>query len=437
MYMSHIGKQWVCNYNNKNNSNLSVRKYFEKEFFPLFYDHKNYLQSPANTPLFQLIAQRNTDNADAREEKKQLIIEKIENYVNSKNTNPEMSFAIGFPSADHLGTTSGQVTSLKLPLEEDDIYASWIGAGFGIGLRGGFNILIDNEKVLNAIEEGWKLYRIFVNENENIANKIETWNSKWLRHRFSDNYNSDNPREFFQPLQISKDGKKLIERDSWIEIIFSLSQALPEEILNGYVYNLGQMNKTIGFIQLRLPDIKKIAELYSMLFEKQTGISNKKLAAVYQTQHTFSTACERYSIIGLKSIEPKDLKKYMPGFSDKKLPKLKEDESSIINYTIYQTWIIAMLDNKQLLHLADQTASHLRQFVKAEKQTKTRPDRLVENLLNSRNRKNFIDNVIQIIKEDNDFYDIGNDLVNKIMLDIAPDNISLFVTLLRFKYLAK
>lgn len=437
MYTSYIGKRFLEIYNKKFNKELSAKEYFDKEFFPIFYDNERYLQSPANTPLFQLIAQKKTHIDVEREEKKEQIKDKIKTFIDGNELLPEMSFAIGYPSADLLGTTSGQVTSLALPIEEEDIYSSWIGAGFGIGLRGGLNVLIDNVKMLTAVEEGWKLYRMYVNENKYIDNKIETWNSKWITHRFSDNWNADNPRAFFQPLGISKEGNSTIERGSWIEVLFALAKALPDEILTAYVYSLGQMNKTIGFVQIRLPDIKRIGELYRILFEKQTGFSNKKLASIYETQFGFSAACERFSLIGLEAIEPKDLKKYMPSPFEKSFPKLKTDESSIINYTIYQTWMIAMLNNKELLELAEKAAKSLQNFVKDERQTKTKRSNLVENFLSTRSRKNFIESIIPIIKEDDSFYEIGNDLVNRVMLDIAPDNIPLFVTLLRFKYMAK
>ena len=58
-------------------------------------------------------------------------------------------------------------------------------------------------------------------------------------------------------------------------------------------------------------------------------------------------------MIGIRAIEPKDLRKYMPSIYEKSFPKLKSDENSIINYSIYITWIIAMLNNKELLELAE------------------------------------------------------------------------------------
>ena len=48
----------------------------------------------------------------------------------------------------------------------------------------------------------------------------------------------------------------------------------------------------------------------------------------------------------------------------------------------------------------------------------------VEKFLSSKNRKDFIDGLTEISKEDKSMSDINNELVNHIMLDIAPDNLT-------------
>lgn len=436
MYTSFIGRKFLKLYNQKNNSNLSAKEYFEKEFFPLFYDYPKYLQSPANTPLFQLIAQRKTDVPEERENKKLEISKKIEEYSNSDYSFPEMSFAIGFPSADVLGTTSGQITSLKLPFEEEDLYASWIGAAFGIGVKGGYSILIDNDEVLNAIYEGWKLYRDYVNQTEGISNKIESWNSAWLNHRLSDDWVESNPRANFQPLKTTKDNLN-IERRSWVQILFALTRKLNNQNLTIYVYSLGQMNKTIGFIQLKLPEVKRFSDLFEYLFKSKLGITNKKLSELYETEYGFNIACQKFGLLGLRAIEPKDFKKFTPFTKYEKIPKFKTDEKSIINYSIYITWVAAMLNNKELLELAEKTAEKLIEFISKQKKVSRNRDNLVNNFLSSRNRKDFINRVTEIVDEDENMTSLANELVDRIMLDIAPDQLFLFVTLIRFKYMSK
>ncbi|MGE5681396.1 MAG: hypothetical protein ACM34K_11010 [Bacillota bacterium] len=437
MYTSHIGKKFLEYYNSRNKTSLTARDYFETVFFPLFYDNERYLQSVANTPLFQLIAQKNTSDPAARQKKKEEIISKISAYVSDDNYQPEMSFAVGYASADLEGTTSGQVTSINLPLNEEDMFASWIGAGLGIGVHGGLNLLIDNDIIFSAIEEGWPVYRKYVNENPDIDNKIETWNSIWLTHRFSRNWNADSQVSFFNPLTLSKSGTVIMERPSWVQILFSLAGQMPQTTLNVYVYSFGQMNKTIGFVQFRLPQVTRLSDLYSVLFEKQTGLSNKKLAELYQTEYGLSTACEKFSLIGLRSLEPRDIKKFMPSRNEKSFPSLKSDESSLINYSIYITWIIAMLNNKELLELAEKSAQAFSDFVSRDRQAKKLRTNVIEKVLSARSRKDFIEGINVILDEDKSLQEVCCDLVDQVMLNVATDNIPLFVTLLRFKYLSR
>ena len=435
MYTSFIGNRFLQIYNKDKPEKLSAQEYFENEYFPLFYDHPQYLQSPANTPLFQVIAQKKTKDQSARQKAYNDIVGKIKTY-SEENTSPDMSFALGFPSADLLGTTSGQVTSIDLPFEEEDMYASWIGAGFGVGIAGGLNLLIEDEEILTVIQQGWTLYREYVNENKGIENKVETWNGIWLAHRYSENYIETSPRANFHPVTVAKDGSIKMERPTWTNMVFTLARVFPKRTLNAYVYSFGQMNRTVGFVQFALPEVSKLSELYSLIFEKNEILSNKELSQIYQSEYGFSVVCERFSLIGLRSLQPKDLKKYIPSKRETGLPKLKDDEESIINYSIYITWIVAMLNNKQLLELAEDAADKLKEFVAEEGKVRTNRTNKVVQLLESKNRKDFIANLTEITKEDSSMSEVSNELVNKVMLEIAPDNITLFVTLLRFKYLS-
>ncbi len=436
MYTSFIGNFFLEKLNEELQKKFTAQEYFEKEQFPLFYDHHKYLQSPANTPLFQVIAQKKTKDSKARHKAYSEIVDKIKTYSETKDQAPDMSFALGFSSADLLGTTSGQITSIDLPFNAEDMFASWIGAGFGIGVAGGLNILIENYEVLRVLQEGWTLYREFVNENTGIDNKVETWNGIWLSHRFSESFVKTSPKANFHPIGVSKDGKAQMDRPSWTNLIFTLAKIFPKQTLNAYVYSFGKMNRTIGFVRFVLPEVSKVSMLYSSLFEKSTILSNRELAQIYQSEYGFSAVCERFSMVGLRSLEPKDLKKFMPSKYEKNFPTLKNDEKSIINYSIYITWIVAMLNNKELLELAEKAALRLKEFTLKEGKVRTNRTNAIEQLLSSKNRKDFIAGLTEITKEDEKMSEISNELVNSAMLDIAPDNLTLFVTLLRFKYLS-
>lgn len=169
-----------------------------------------------------------------------------------------------------------------------------------------------------------------------------------------------------------------------------------------------------------------------MLFGKTKLLSNKELSNIYESEYGLSAVCERFSMIGLRALEPKDLKKYIPG--SKEFPKFKEDEKSKINYSIYITWVIAMLNNKELLALAEKAAEAFREFEKGGRIGTVKRDNQIKVLLESRNRKDLIQQLAIVVEEDRQMSDVCNELVNSIMTDISADNIPLFVTLLRFKY---
>lgn len=433
MYTSHIGKQFLDTYNRTMNKNFTSREFFEKEYFPLFFDHAKYLQSPANTPLFQLIARRQTQSAKARKEMLEQVHAKIAAFVAGAAPLPEMSYAIGYPSADLMGTTSGQVSNQALPLEGDDMYSSWFGSALGIGIEGGLNILVDNADLMLLLYEGWKIYREHVEQNEGIDNKIDTWNSIWLVHRLSDSFNPKYPAKF-QSVSPGKKEEAVMQRPPWTRIIFALSKMFPKSRLNAYTYSFGQMNKTVGFIQLSLQEVTRLSQIYQAVFGKMQLLKDTtKLAEVYEAQRGFNFACES-GVIGLRALEPKGLRKFMPGHSDKnEYPREKNIESQITN-TIYISWVLAMLNNKDLLALAERAAAMLHDYVSREKRAKATRGNLSDKLLNSKGRKEFVEHLTAILEDDPATSDVCSALVNEVMLNIPPDNVPLFVTLMRFKY---
>ena len=349
MYTSHVGKQFLDAYNRTEHKKYSPKEYFEKQYFPLFFDDAQYLQRPANTPLFQLIARKQTKSAKARKEMLAQIHSKIGAYQSGESL-PEMSFAIGYPSADLMGTTSGQVSNIRLSLNDDDMYSSWFGAALGIGMAGGLNLLIDKHELLLLMHEGWGHYRKHVEQNDGIDNKIETWNSLWLVHRMSDSYDPKRPTASFAPVSVGKKGEAELKRPRWTQILFALSRVFPKAAVDVYVYGFSKQNTTIGFIRFNLPEITTLWQMHRALFGKMEILKNvHELERIYKADRGFNYACES-GIIGLKALEPKGLRKYMPGTSDKiEYPKEKRSEETQITHSIYISWILAMLNNKELL----------------------------------------------------------------------------------------
>jgi hypothetical protein len=436
MYTSVIGTYFVELYNRKFGTSLTVRQFFDDMYYPLFFDHEKFLMSPVNTPLFQLIIRKNAGDKTARDKQIQTLHENIAKFQTSSAYLPDMASAIGYATADDYGTTSGQISSLKPMLADDDLYASWLGSGLAIGIAGGYNMLLPNDEVLWAIYEGWQVYRNKVEQTDDINNKIDTWNGVWLNHRLSDEYDPDNPNANFQPVTV-ENGKNSFERPSWIEMFFALAHcaSLRNTQSMAYIFKFGQTNSTLGFIQLRFSDAHRMLDMYRTLFA-HNAMTDYQIARLYETHLGFQRACEA-GVIGLRQLEPKDLRKYMNGTD--KFPTAKDYQKSPITFHLYFTWILAMLNNKDFLLLAEATASALRTYISSAKRATTTRSNEVEAVVNAKSKKAFVDALTVIAEQiiapnDGDILLALNNVVNAVHLEIPQDNVSYFITLLKFKY---
>ncbi len=452
MYASHIGKKFLQYYNKKHGTNYSAKEYFIKVHWPLFYDDPNYLHYSGNDPIGQLTKQKDVNNQPKQniEIERRTALEKLtlklDKYDSSELKFPNAGMSVSFPAESLIGTTSGQITSLYPNFRSEDLYLDWIGIAFTIGIAGGINILIDDEQVFEFLEEGFSIYREYIKETPEIKNKIETWNGIWLMHRTSKHYDSDNPRYQFNPVSFKKDNIEMT-RITWIQIYFIFSDISDNEIVNAYVFSLGQMNKTIGFIQFIIKDVKRLSHLYKELYSNNESLLNKKLSMIYETERGFYVTCQS-GVVGLKQLEPKDFKKFMHPGANGTYPKPKTDENSQISYYIYKLWIVAMLNNKDMLELAKESANAFRDFTKLIKRVGTAKDTIISAILEAKSKKAFVDAINDLLSSKDFKAEVfmefdGNPslasvlekLVEAAMLDIATDNLPLFISLLKFEYL--
>ena len=93
-----------------------------------------------------------------------------------------------------------------------------------------------------------------------------------------------------------------------------------------------------------------------------------------------------------------------------------------------------MLNNKNLLELAEKAAQAFRDYEKGGKKGLVKRDNEIRELLSSRNRKELIDRLTQLVEEEPTMGEVCNTLVHELMESIAVDNVPLFVTLMHFKY---
>ncbi len=394
MITTLIGKTFLKAYNEKYNKEYSAKEFFEKEYFELFFNHPKYMQWVTNSPFVQMKSGQKPDKLSAveRQEKLQNLFKKVELEV------PDASFAMGFPASEskEFASTSGLVSDIAFETNEDDIYFSWIGAGLGIGVAGGYNLLINDSEITHYIYEGWKYYRKYLNDltlEKLRGNQINSWNGQWLTYRLGTKYDYDFDFGTLQDKQVFKVDSTLAEVNtvSWSNLFFSLSNLYPDKILNTYIYSFGQTNKTIGFIPMYLKAGNTLKEVYRQLFLSDTAFNNKEFQSLFGMH--IKRACELGNI-GLQALRPDNLKKYME--EDKNLSFKKEDDNII--YQSYKTWLIAMLSkNKEEITDYTLNLAKLIQRFRAGAKGTDRKNLIEKNLLAAKNKKGFIESLTEMI----------------------------------------
>lgn len=429
MIASRIGHIFLEEYNKRNKKLYTSKQFFTEILHPLFYDHPKYMQWITNSPYVQGIRKGTLPTKEERGQKLQKLIEKI------TNSEPDASIAIGYPSSDPLATTSGQVTDMAFPMDEEDLYASWIGGAFGIGVSGGLSIYFDHPEILWLLYRGWPFYRQWIEETPEMkGNQIETWNGQWISYVHSRFYNEKYPLTGMSECRENIKGIIQLKTQHWTKVVFNLTQMFKSQTIVGYVFSLGQTNITIGFIPFHLPAVHHLFELYRRLFgdmQFRNGID--KIEEAFSDVKSLFVSCEMGSI-GINSLQPKSLQKYMPGKGKSEIPKYTDQSPDrIIQLNAYKTWVVAMLNNEELLEKATQVSKVFVQYEAKAKKGRTDRINLVKEILNKPTKRNFIESLIPIIA---DFDEAATPLqqlveeVNKMPATQFP----YFLTLIKFEY---
>ncbi len=452
MIAVNIGKTFLKAYNQKYGKSYSAKEFFEQEFFPLFYDHPKYMQWITNSPFVQGIRKGEYPTEDERAEKLERLIEKISTYA------PDASIAIGFPSLDLVATTSGQITNIELGITEEDVYASWIGGGLGIGVQGGLVIFLDVPEILLKLYDGWHIYRNYLEEIPKLRpNQIDTWNGQWLSHVYNPrNYVESSPTANFAPFSTKKDGSVEVTTQKWVKVLSGIAQRFPDQKLTGYIFKLGQMNETIGFIPFFLPEIVKPIDYYKRLFGENDFLQNAIIIEdLLGDDFSLKQSCMRGQI-GIEAMQPKGLMPFIRLKREAKVPEYKRKphltpkkgesveefkerqiktfekyNEQIVTFKTYEGWLMATLDDVSLYEKAERYAKCFIEYeAGAGKGRKNRANH-VKQALQAKNRRSFIDSLTTIIEEEK--MDEINNLVEDVV-KMPVDNFQYFLTLIRFRY---
>ena len=434
MYTSYIGKKFLKLYNEREGTNFTAKEFFDKVFFQIFFNDEKHLMHVGNSPFFQKPKEEDVMKYGSKS---------LAQYNNLKtaieNDLPNMSIFVGSQAKDVSGTTSGQITEMDEKIDEDEIYASWFGEALGIGVNGGYVMLIDEPEVLWTLFIGWKYYRTYLTQTSNVKDKqIETWNGQWLWHWARPYYNTEYPDDNLHIETKEVKGNIAIPTQLWSRVLFALAKKFPTKTLTAYSYNLSQTNTTLGFINLYLPEVNGLFDLRDKLFVAENSILTEEELETLSTFYNFKEAC-KLGTIGLKAIEPANLREFMPKgsflYAQGKEYKFSNEES-FLNYQLFKIWIIAMLNKTEFLKMASDVASALLDLETNDDRGKKVFSTLSQEVREAKNIKTFIDKLTEVLTNQHANADVFKTTVEEV-LKMPSDSFPLFATLIRFEYAYK
>jgi hypothetical protein len=476
MYTSFVGKKFLKLWNQRMGRNLTACEFFDEVFYPIFFKDQPHLMHVTNSPFFNKLSKEDLASGLPESE-----IRRKNLHRAVKEKKPNASFFVGYGAEDDLATTSGQMTNMPgrgteseaiggslfegvrtsapMKIEEEDMYASWIGAGLGTGISGGIYWLFDREELLWALFEGWQVYRKYLHQTPHLKGRqIEIWNGHWLAHRL--NGGDEHTLKIEPERRTTPEGNEqwVIPSLLWTKLLFALCRKYPDQKLLIYAYNFGQTNLTLGFLQVNLPEVHRMYELRDKIFfdKAESGLTDHEIAQL-EPYYTFKSACDELGSIGLKSIKPKKLSAYLPPNYQEKMKandqkKMKADDQEKRkdfdfrnkkidkSFYIFKLWICAMINKKELLQLAEELAAILVHYEQdSSDRGKTKEERLTEQVRSANNVKTLADRLSELIEQTSKGK-FSSDKLSKIRtvvheaIKIPADHVPLFMALLRFEY---
>lgn len=432
MYTSFIGNLFLNAWNTRENKQLSAREFFDEIMFPLFFNDERHLLHVSNSPFFQSLSASNLATGLTEAEiRRANLHEKIRTDI------PNASIYVGFAAKQNSETTSGQLTNMPRSIDSEEIYASWIGESLACGVYGGFYLLFDELELLFAVYEGWWQYRQFLAQTPGLKGRqIETWNGQWLYHCMNPDSLNGLPDIPTEERGDSGNGKlRVIPGMSWSKMVLTLCRRFPNRIMTIYAYNLASTNTTIGFINLKLPEINEMYEVRDRFFlDKKDSILSDRQIQDLEPLFSFKRACEQ-GAIGLRALQPGKLREYLPQQGDKKPKDYKiTDEKSNQQFHLFKLWIYAMLNKTDLLEMANDMAVLLHDFERKAERGKSTHRQLSDEIRSAANLRIFLDKLGTLITlhpsaATSEFYRKIEQVVK-----MPSDQFPLFITLIRFNY---
>lgn len=396
MYNLEIGRRVLALYNKDKPRTLTAKAFFDEVMFPVFFDTDEdplHLMQVGNSSFFQAYPEKDRQAGKSlgahKHERHQMLVAEV--AAGKKAVSG--AIAVGYPASGPSENTAGQVSHIRQLLDAEAIGLTWIGAACGIGLAGGVNILIDNVQVLEHIINGWSCYRRFLDENTTFKGRqIETWNGLWLMYGFGAPDLDESFRRLMDKLPehqgvTAKKESNLAERPDWFRMFLNLAQndSLPEK-MQAYAYKFGQMNTTLGFLNIELQPVKNLRDVFSKLlhatYPDQYGYSagQEELRKIFKAHYSLSDMVALGGI-SIRTLRPAKVEAFMKA---NKPAKTNDNPHYPI---LIKSWIIAMLNNDELADLARDLGLALRDIESNSRETATTK---IETLLNAGSKTAFI-----------------------------------------------
>lgn len=350
IYSAVVGKKLLELYNKKNNMNLTAKEFFIDVFYPVAFSYPNkWIITVGNSKLsYPVFSPAKVGYPDEKSMEKRL-----NNFIKSIDNNPKKSVGIGFPANDLMATTSFQNIDSGFYIDSETNYCSWIGGALAVRVSGGFSLFFEDDDILWKIFNGWFEYRKTLNENDLLKGmQVETWNGQWLASQ----YNTRNKNIVYHDiLNNNTDNLEAITTIKWTTLLLRLAMHYPNRNLVCFVSLFGQMNSTVGYIHIKLPEIKKPLDFYIKMFGNNKFFNNvNKIERVFNFSQAFISAC-RTMQIGISQLELVGIQYLLDKEKtfDKFIKKLDKNDTDIRTVVdVQKTWIGGMMNNSELIELA-------------------------------------------------------------------------------------
>lgn len=445
----YVGKRLIEILNQERLTKTDPKTFFEQEFWPIMFNSEDekHLMQVGNSDFFQSSYKKaaSQKSIPLPEYRKMKFQENLSETSHGKKS-ISGSIAVGFMASGPKETTFGQVTNLPFHLSSDELLYTWFGGALGIGFGGGFDFISTNEDIIQFIFSGWPYYRRLVEETPKLKGRqIETWNGIWLMEGLS--HQSDLERAYDRISSrlgdyTSVSGSVIkLNRADWSRQIFALARSFghQQQSLTLQGYSFGSTNKTLGHLLVQLPKVKYLSDLFDALIAQEPALHNTQIEEVYKTHYGLKIAAQTGQL-GLKALTPKDLLKFLNPKGQNQNSVIKDFEKSKVNFLIYKSWIIAMLNNDETIEMANELAQALFQFNEIGKDrhlTENDRSKLIQSIWEDKNRRSiprFIDVLSEIIASGIKDPEVFRRAKESIPREVTPDQFQLFISLLRFEY---